>query len=138
MDFTQHQQGALLSLFIRPIYWKSITVGSKFHPGHMKRALYERIQEHVGDLPESFRLNIPQLFATTSPETRQVPSSLLKPPLFPNGLIPVTREVPFLKKIVAYQWFWLQTLNRFPNSGFMSWGLFYRPSCLFQCRQNSF
>lgn len=64
-------QGALLSLLVRPIYWKSITVGSKFHPGHMKRALYERIADHVSDLPDHFRLNIPQLFATTSPETRQ-------------------------------------------------------------------
>ena len=44
----------------------------------MKRALYERIQEHVDDLPENFRLNIPLLFATTSPETRQVGVKLLQ------------------------------------------------------------
>ncbi len=36
-------QGALLTHLVRPIYLKSVTVGSKFHPGHMKRALYERI-----------------------------------------------------------------------------------------------
>ncbi len=36
-------QGALLTHLVRPIYLKSVTVGSKFHPGHMKRAHYERI-----------------------------------------------------------------------------------------------
>ena len=57
---------------IHPIYLKSITVGSKFHPGHMKRALYERIVEHIIDLPSAkYFLNMPQLYATTSPETRQ-------------------------------------------------------------------
>ena len=65
-------QGALLTHFLHPIYLKSITVGSKFHPGHMKRALYERIANHVGPLPsDHYILNMPQLYATTSPETRQ-------------------------------------------------------------------
>ena len=62
----------MLTHLISPIYLKSITVGSKFHPGHMKRALYERIAEHVEILPsEKYYLNMPQLYATTSPETRQ-------------------------------------------------------------------
>ena len=64
-------QGALLTHLIKPIYLKSITVGSKFHPGHMKRALYERIQEHMDTLPRFYSVNTPDLFATTSPETRQ-------------------------------------------------------------------
>ena len=89
-------QGALLTLLIRPVYLKSVTVGSKFHPGHMKRALYERIQEKITDqdadldmlfneddedveakkraivrLPAHYSVNKPQLLATTSPETRQ-------------------------------------------------------------------
>jgi len=42
----------------------------------MKRALYERIQpylpkEGVRELPVGFRVNTPELCATTSPETRQ-------------------------------------------------------------------
>ena len=57
---------------IHPIHLKSITVGSKFHPGHMKRALYERIVDYIIDLPSAkYFLNMPQLYATTSPETRQ-------------------------------------------------------------------
>ena len=65
-------QGALLTHLLHPIYLSSITVGSKFHPGHMKRAFYERISNHVGPLPrEEYRLNMIQMFATTSPETRQ-------------------------------------------------------------------
>merc|ERR1719499_2194950 len=40
-------QGALLTHLIKPIYLKSITVGSKFHPGHMKRAVYERITPFI-------------------------------------------------------------------------------------------
>merc|ERR1712029_461346 len=52
-------QGALLTHLIKPVYLSSITVGSKFHPGHMKRALYERIQRQVCDLPRPYNLRIP-------------------------------------------------------------------------------
>lgn len=64
-------QGALMTHLIRPIYLQSITVGSKFHPGHMKRALYDRIAPYMKTLPDHYRVNSASLFATTSPETRQ-------------------------------------------------------------------
>jgi len=64
-------QGALLTHLIKPIYLKSITVGSKFHPGHMKRAVYERITPFIDSLPPQYRVNTPDLLSTTSPETRQ-------------------------------------------------------------------
>ena len=73
-------QGALLTHLMHPIYLASITVGSKFHPGHMKRALYERITDHVGPLPsDNYKFNRPQMYATTSPETRQATKVRFKP-----------------------------------------------------------
>ncbi|XP_040566219.1 double-stranded RNA-specific editase 1 [Lepeophtheirus salmonis] len=64
-------QGACLTHLVYPIYFSTITVGSKFHPGHMKRALYDRIEPHISDLPKGFQMNNADLLATTSPETRQ-------------------------------------------------------------------
>lgn len=37
----------------------------------MRRALYERIADYIQDLPAPYELNTPDLYATTSPETRQ-------------------------------------------------------------------
>ena len=39
--------------------------------GHMKRAVYERITPFIESLPPQYLVNAPDLFATTSPETRQ-------------------------------------------------------------------
>jgi len=64
-------QGALLSHWTKPIYLSSITIGSRFHPGHMSRAFFDR---YSGDspLPCGYMLNKPLIIATTSPEARQV------------------------------------------------------------------
>ena len=64
-------QGSLLSHWLEPIYFSSITVGSKFHPLHVRRALYGRVVGADLQLPSGFRLNQPPLLATTSPEARQ-------------------------------------------------------------------
>ena len=65
-------QGSLLSHWLRPVYLSSITIGSKFHPDHVTRALYGRLagSELVLTGP-GYRLNQPPLLATTSPEARQ-------------------------------------------------------------------
>eukprot|EP00092_Neocalanus_flemingeri_P022786 GFUD01024706.1.p1 GENE.GFUD01024706.1~~GFUD01024706.1.p1 ORF type:complete len:703 (+),score=193.42 GFUD01024706.1:51-2159(+) len=67
-------QGSLLSHWLRPIYFSTITVGSRFHPEHVRRALHGRVggvHHPVLELPNNFRLNEPPLLATTSPEARQ-------------------------------------------------------------------
>jgi len=58
-------QGSLLSHWIKPIFMRSITIGSRYHPGHMSRAFFERC-------PDQMYVNKPQLLATTSPESRAV------------------------------------------------------------------
>ncbi|QQP34888.1 Uncharacterized protein FKW44_022931, partial [Caligus rogercresseyi] len=37
----------------------------------MRRALYNRIQPYISDLPGGYKMNNADLLATTSPETRQ-------------------------------------------------------------------
>ena len=67
-------QGSLLSHWLRPVYLSSITIGSRFHPDHVTRALYGRLasSELAGELTgPGYRLNQPPLLATTSPEARQ-------------------------------------------------------------------
>jgi len=65
-------QGSLLTHWVKPIYFSSVTIGSKFHPEHVRRAVYGRIGgvNHSLCLPMFYRLNQPPLLATTSPECR--------------------------------------------------------------------
>lgn len=71
-------QGALLSQFVEPIYLESVVLGSLYHPGHMQRAMWGRLESRLA-LPEScepfFRLHKPKLGAKSSPESRQVNKS---------------------------------------------------------------
>ena len=57
-------QGALLSLFISPVYMASLTLGSLHHHGHLSRAVCCRFADMASEdrlLPEGYRVNHPFL-----------------------------------------------------------------------------
>lgn len=62
-------QGALLSLYIEPIYFKSLTIGSLFHEQHLTRAVYSRISG-IPNIPEPFVANLPLLLGVSTPINR--------------------------------------------------------------------
>ena len=52
-------QGSLLSIYIHaPIYFKSITIGSKFNCKHLQRAVYTRVKM-ISDLPDHYVVKCP-------------------------------------------------------------------------------
>lgn len=53
-------QGALLSIFVEPIYFSSVILGSLYHGDHLSRAMYQRIA-NIEDLPPLYMLNKPLL-----------------------------------------------------------------------------
>ena len=59
-------QGAL---YIEPIYFKSLTIGSLFHEQHLTRAVYSRISG-ISNIPEPFVTNQPLLQGVSNPITR--------------------------------------------------------------------
>ena len=62
-------QGALLSLYIEPIYFKSLIIGSLFHEQHLTRAVYSRISG-IADIPEPFVASLPLLHGVSNPVNR--------------------------------------------------------------------
>lgn len=62
-------QGSLLSLYIDPIYYKSIIVGAMYHEQHLTRAVYTRVSG-ISNLPESYIANLPLLHGVSDPPTR--------------------------------------------------------------------
>ncbi|XP_051854245.1 double-stranded RNA-specific editase 1 [Antechinus flavipes] len=63
-------QGALLSLFVEPIYFSSIILGSLYHGDHLSRAVYQRISD-IEELPPLYALNRPLLSGISNAEARQ-------------------------------------------------------------------
>ncbi|XP_066891371.1 double-stranded RNA-specific editase 1 isoform X2 [Kogia breviceps] len=63
-------QGSLLSVFVEPIYFSSIILGSLYHGDHLSRAMYQRIS-NIEDLPALYTLNKPLLSGISNAEARQ-------------------------------------------------------------------
>ena len=53
-------QGSLLSIYIDPIYFASITLGSAFNDKHLLRAVYTRVKM-ISDLPHHYMVKCPTL-----------------------------------------------------------------------------
>ena len=70
-------QGALLSLYIEPIYLRSIIIGSLFNEHHILRAVYNRVSGLQG-LPELYTPTLPLLHAVSHPPNRMVGKSSQK------------------------------------------------------------
>ncbi|XP_036093990.1 double-stranded RNA-specific editase 1 isoform X3 [Rousettus aegyptiacus] len=63
-------QGSLLSVFVEPIYFSSIILGSLYHGDHLSRAMYQRVS-NIEDLPPLYALNKPLLSGISNAEARQ-------------------------------------------------------------------
>ncbi|KAF5286227.1 hypothetical protein FQR65_LT02239 [Abscondita terminalis] len=61
-------QGSLLSVFVDPIYFKSIILGSFFEEPHLYRALCGRVENTLQGISPPYLLNQPEMLSTTFTE----------------------------------------------------------------------
>lgn len=75
-------QGSLLSIFVEPVYFSSIILGSLYHGDHLSRAMYQRIS-NIEALPPLYSLNKPLLSGKYlgSPSPRCMDLALPRPSL---------------------------------------------------------
>ena len=60
-------QGALLAHWLRPLYLSSVSLGSRFHPGHLTRALHGRqTRPRTRKIPSGAQRHEPQPHAAVS------------------------------------------------------------------------
>ena len=62
-------QGALLAVYLEPVYLKSVILGSLFNEQHLTRAVYTRVS-CVGKLPEPYMPSLPLLHSISRPRPR--------------------------------------------------------------------
>ena len=62
-------QGSLLSLYLEPVYFKSVIIGRLYHEEHLRRALFTRISS-IKNIPEPYTTNFPLLHGVSKPHPR--------------------------------------------------------------------
>lgn len=67
-------QGALLSIFVEPIYFKSLIIGSLYHEQHTIRAVYQRVSG-ISGLPKGYAVSFPLMRGVTNQLARETTKS---------------------------------------------------------------
>ena len=67
-------QGALLSILVEPVYFRSLVLGSLFHEQHTVRAVYQRVSDIMG-LPDGYAVNQPLIRGVSNQSARETTKS---------------------------------------------------------------
>uniref|UniRef100_A0ABI7ZTN4 Adenosine deaminase RNA specific B1 n=1 Tax=Felis catus TaxID=9685 RepID=A0ABI7ZTN4_FELCA len=124
-------QGSLLSIFVEPIYFSSIILGSLYHGDHLSRAMYQRIA-NIEDLPPLYALNKPLLSAqeASSLKTRTKVARALSLLLAPEASATQKRGSQGRHPTSASTGRWVTRPSRSstPRRGRTSWAV--HPACV--------
>ena len=67
-------QGSLLSLYIQPVYFSSVIIGSIFNPEHIRRALNQRVSS-ICPSESPFSPHSPELYGLSAESSRNIQKS---------------------------------------------------------------